>query len=199
MSEADPSTRVMTTCSVCGTDFGHPRRKRRVNCSRRCAAIARGRLFAGRKKQTPVHLDCTCETCGTPFRYRPWGGRVAKYCSRRCFAKAHAASMLTRRERRHSEQIRTVSFRIRMTSVLINECAICGWKESSCDVAHILARKNGGRNILANVLMLCPNHHRIFDDGLIPLDVIFEAKLRTDQQSAERNAPRWQALLAACG
>ena len=46
-----------------------------------------------------------------------------------------------------------------------NRCALCGWTEARCDVAHIVDRKCGGDDSLNNIIVLCPNHHRQYDRG----------------------------------
>lgn len=40
-------------------------------------------------------------------------------------------------------------------------CALCGWKESSCDVHHIIPKKHGGTDDFNNLIVICPNCHRI--------------------------------------
>lgn len=67
-------------CAECGQSF---RSKHRVAqfCSRKCAARHQGPLRA----KLPV-LNCLC--CNKPFRQRTGGGRVGKYCSRRCAYEA---------------------------------------------------------------------------------------------------------------
>lgn len=40
-------------------------------------------------------------------------------------------------------------------------CAICGWNESTCDIHHIIQRKDGGSDKNDNLIIVCPNHHRI--------------------------------------
>ena len=46
-----------------------------------------------------------------------------------------------------------------------DSCKICGWKEASCDVHHILPVKDGGKNTLQNGIVLCPNDHKLADIG----------------------------------
>lgn len=41
------------------------------------------------------------------------------------------------------------------------ECAICGWNESTCDVHHIIPKSEGGNDENDNLILVCPNHHRI--------------------------------------
>jgi predicted restriction endonuclease len=68
------------------------------------------------------------------------------------------------------------TFRRMIRPGFIDRCALCNWAEAPCDVAHIVARKAGGTDDLENVVMLCPNHHRMFDLGLIPAEEIRTAR-----------------------
>jgi predicted restriction endonuclease len=70
----------------------------------------------------------------------------------------------------------TSTFRKAIRRSFADRCAICDWDGAPCDVCHIIARKNGGTDTLSNVVMLCPNHHRRFDLGLIPVEVIRRAR-----------------------
>ena len=45
-------------------------------------------------------------------------------------------------------------------------CCICGFNRS-LDFAHIKWRKDGGRLTKDNIYVLCPNHHRLLDHGLL--------------------------------
>ncbi|KKM08345.1 hypothetical protein LCGC14_1724710 [marine sediment metagenome] len=44
-------------------------------------------------------------------------------------------------------------------------CAICGWNEAQCDMAHVIPKVEGGTYELDNIVILCPNHHRMADSG----------------------------------
>lgn len=46
-------------------------------------------------------------------------------------------------------------------------CSICGWNEASCDVHHIVPKKNGGSNDHDNLTILCPNCHRKAHENLV--------------------------------
>ena len=46
-------------------------------------------------------------------------------------------------------------------------CAICGWNEASRDIHHITPRSKGGLSTKENLITLCPNHHRMVEEGLI--------------------------------
>lgn len=53
-----------------------------------------------------------------------------------------------------------------------DRCIVCGWDEDSCDVAHL----NGPENYIENLVILCPNHHRLFDRGKIPLGELISVR-----------------------
>lgn len=40
-------------------------------------------------------------------------------------------------------------------------CSICNWNESTCDIHHIIPVKNGGSNLSNNLIIVCPNCHRV--------------------------------------
>lgn len=44
------------------------------------------------------------------------------------------------------------------------KCCICGF-DRAFDFAHLKWRKDGGRWTKKNLIILCPNHHRLFDRG----------------------------------
>lgn len=46
-----------------------------------------------------------------------------------------------------------------------NSCEKCGWDKARCDVHHIVHKKDGGKNIIGNGIVLCPNCHRVEHDN----------------------------------
>jgi len=40
-------------------------------------------------------------------------------------------------------------------------CSICGWNESTCDLHHIIPKFLGGNDENSNLIIVCPNCHRI--------------------------------------
>lgn len=40
-------------------------------------------------------------------------------------------------------------------------CSLCGWNESTCDIHHIIPKSKGGNNELDNLIIICPNCHRV--------------------------------------
>lgn len=41
------------------------------------------------------------------------------------------------------------------------KCSICGWNKATCDIHHILPKKCGGTDDNNNLIILCPNCHRM--------------------------------------
>lgn len=54
-------------------------------------------------------------------------------------------------------------------------CSNCGWNESTCDIHHIIPKKEGGKDTNDNLCVLCPNCHRLVhtkklsSDKLLPI------------------------------
>ena len=119
-----------------------------------------------------------CATCGEPVTFLPsqrGAQRPPKptyaysdtiYCSRKCKGIGHS-KLMTGRRPSQGNYTSHHTFRTMIRREFHDRCAICGWDEAPCDVCHIVARKNGGSDTLDNVVMLCPNHHRLFDRGTI--------------------------------
>ncbi len=62
-------------------------------------------------------------------------------------------------------------------------CAICGWHiptitpknkqyQGGCELHHIISYKEGGRETIDNLILLCPNCHKTADCGILtPADL----------------------------
>lgn len=46
-----------------------------------------------------------------------------------------------------------------------DRCMSCGWDQASCDAHHIEPRRSGGKYIIDNGVILCPNCHRLAENG----------------------------------
>ena len=46
-------------------------------------------------------------------------------------------------------------------------CDMCGWDKSTCDFHHIKPISEGGRSNPSNLIVLCPNCHRLAHRGTI--------------------------------
>lgn len=118
-------------------------------------------------------LTGTCPVCGKAVLYYAKKRRAEgePYCSRACalveFGPKVSGS-LNWHFKGDARQRGTATHLAR--KYLGNKCAICGWAEAGCDAHHIEPVKQGGRNALANMIILCPNHHRLANVGKLSQD-----------------------------
>ena len=49
---------------------------------------------------------------------------------------------------------RTITKILRRANI---KCSICGWNESTCDIHHIIHKKDGGSDNMDNLIVVCPN------------------------------------------
>jgi hypothetical protein len=71
----------------------------------------------------------------------------------------------------HCEKHRRGRFKVAVKpTVRLNKtkCSVCGWK-GPCDSHRILRGKDGGRYTAGNVIVVCPNCHRLAHRGLLIL------------------------------
>ncbi len=105
----------------------------------------------------------TCGWCKNPV---PDGStRYVKnyvFCSRECFFN-HRNSI--------TDFTRTYGFIDKSKSDRIygKSCVVCGF-ERTVDRAHIIPGCKGGTIHPSNIVTLCPNHHRLYDRGLLDAD-----------------------------
>jgi hypothetical protein len=120
-------------------------------------------------------LTKACEVCGAEFSYYASVRPQAAYCSQSCKSIGHGRKMTGRILYGKNSPS---TFRKAIRAKFLDRCAICGWAEGPCDVAHIIP---GAGDAPENVTMLCPNHHRMYDRGLLP-----EAEIRRTRVSVLR-------------
>jgi len=61
---------------------------------------------------------------------------------------------------------------------LNHTCQRCGWNQAICDAHHIQHRKEGGGWDFENMILLCPNCHRLVHQGLVLEDELKALKLK---------------------
>ena len=50
-----------------------------------------------------------------------------------------------------------------------NRCEICKWDRGTCDVHHKIMQKNGGTHEEINLIILCPNCHRLVTENKLKI------------------------------
>jgi len=160
---------VTINCKICGKAFkvSPKEASRRKTCSIQC--LGKWRSLYHRPK---TWKTMKCEVCGKEFHYYTNKRSMRRFCSNKCRgeslsrdAERRSKTLLGRMFKDH----RVFRNRIRknLQEFSDGKCEICGWNEAKIDICHIIPRKKGGPATLANVVFLCPNHHRMYDEGLI--------------------------------
>jgi len=163
-------------------------------CSRACAnkrdrpeevrkkisnAVNHSNLIRGTVKGYKKHLY-TCDKCGKGFENEY---RIKKERYKHCLACRRIVSRAVLDAKSIKDfSKRTVTKIMKRANVC---CALCGWKEASCDIHHIVAKSKGGTNNMDNLIILCPNCHRKVHFNLIVKEVMF-------QYTLDKVLPNWK-------
>ena len=144
--------------------------------TRDISGVRFGRLVAlrvvGKDKANSLVWLCRCD-CGATVE-RPSSrlreGRGVSSCG--CYIKEIRRQYLAEREpwnkgKSYSTKAESHEYSSKMAwaEAVIrakgNRCEVCGWGEARCDVHHVTRRSDGGRNVVSNGRVLCPNCHRV--------------------------------------
>jgi predicted restriction endonuclease len=102
-------------------------------------------------------VEYTCPSCKKIFvGSKQRSMKRKKYCSMKCKRKADSGRSLTKG--------RTVCNRKSWKSQFVNYCEICGF-DRVVNRSHIIPVHLDGQHIPENIVVLCPNHHWLFDHG----------------------------------
>lgn len=171
-------------CSQCGKTFYRSPAERKLNnnyCSRTCANQAQSRAIQDAPNlRTTEGTEVKCIHCGNSFYVKPHRHKKAKYCSRACFHAQRFGRSLRAGEKNiegtnnpnYKGTSNLVTARLTGRKHLGTKCMICGWDEIT-DIHHIIPRRHGGTNNIENLIVLCPNHHRLADIGRISQAELF--------------------------
>ena len=152
------NSRVTVTCAKCGRQFKRwPSQLsgERNYCSKRCANSANHPSNRPREYLPPETK--LCENCGAEFKVWPYRARQARFCSRGCAYEARTTTTPKARD----NGLRNMPHR----------CMVCGF-DVTVAVHHIIPRREGGRDSIDNLVVLCPNHHAMADRNLISRDTL---------------------------
>jgi len=106
------------------------------------------------KKNLPKNIY-TCESCGVVFESIKKIRKERKKHCEKCIRKVP-----------HTKKIDSIlecskRTKMKIISRLNAKCSLCGWCESSCDLHHIIPKKENGNGKNNNLILVCPNCHRI--------------------------------------
>lgn len=111
-------------------------------------------------------IEKTCQICSKSFMI--YKNRTGTYCSLECTHKGLSKRFSGNNSSSYkgSDRSKTV-LSLLAKKYYDDKCAICGWEEGSCDTHHIIPVKEDGKNLMSNVIILCPNHHRLVHENKI--------------------------------
>lgn len=102
-----------------------------------------------------------CKVCDIHFNKATGTRAYISYCSAKCYSQnwnknnSEKRKHINRVNKHWHEKVKQKA-----------QCMICGFKKT-LDLCHIKWRKDGGKITRDNIVILCPNHHRLFDRGLL--------------------------------
>lgn len=99
---------------------------------------------------------CKIENCKNLARNRG-GGKRGTFCE-----KHHCLNYPNKFKGNGYEKIKN-----RLSGV---SCQRCGWGESACDLHRIIPGNEGGKYTTDNIIVLCPNCHRLVHYAGLRLD-----------------------------
>lgn len=135
-----------------------------------------------------------CNHCGGPIPANR--GNAAKYCSARCarLAERTDQALAKIKDRQKAKGRRNP----KILAAYGYKCARCGWgiptwapgyktvqRSGGCETHHIKPVVEGGTDEATNLVLLCPNCHKMAHVGLIP-DTELQALTLTDTEINER-------------
>jgi len=118
-----------------------------------------------------------CEICGETIPADRISNNV-KYCGSKCARKAEANQSMKRIVKR-AKNINKIAYMV--YAAYDFKCAICGWQATEDVIIvdgklqyargnaihHITPTRENGKEIAENLVLLCPNHHKQADMGII--------------------------------
>lgn len=150
-------------CKSCSIAFGNkkkaknPEKNKKISESVKRYYIEHPEVLQYKKHNKPDYTYI-CEKCGDTFKtkYKIKNGRYihCENCKRKVVHYKDINKLTS---------IKELSKRT-ITKLLVRankECSLCGWNESTKDIHHIIPRSKGGTDDGSNLIIVCPNCHRV--------------------------------------
>ena len=143
--------KIKKQCLYCKQEFKADIREHNRGNARYCSISCS--TTHSNTKRSYKEYECVC--CNKRFKSN---GSVVKYCSKNCRVK-HYRQQSTRNK---SYGTKTLQNKLKDFS-----CMRCNWQEGPRDVHHIIPITQGGQNDKNNLIVLCPNCHRLAHRNLL--------------------------------
>jgi 5-methylcytosine-specific restriction endonuclease McrA len=121
-------------CVNCGKEDEHHSKGLCFNCYRKLAWKRKEKICKGCQKLKYLHAKGYCEYCYNKTFYTEY----SRFASRKQYSGITKETF----------------------DQLDKRCLICGF-DKIVDIHHLVERSKGGSNELSNLIMLCPNHHKM--------------------------------------
>ncbi len=127
------------------------------------------------EKQKKYHKQ-SCPICNKEFKSNTWHPRV--FCSQPCYRK-YLKDIHYNQYNKDNYTLkkkwskRTIATQYRK-SVWKEECMLCGWDKTTCDIHHIISLSSGWEDRIENMIMVCPNCHRQIHKWFYTVSQLFE-------------------------
>lgn len=154
---------ITKICIICKKEFKvrWARRDSAKFCSLKCRGKAQsvGQWKEWSKASPATVTKLICQICGRSFivKNRKKFYRPHKYCSKDCYTKAQKTGQYKRSRNLESNMRRKKED---------EKCLICSF-DRFIEICHLTPPNKGGTFEESNILFLCPNHHRLLDNGLL--------------------------------
>lgn len=151
---------VSRKCQFCGKSFlireTQLKRDRGIYCSQICFYNSRKKYGVRAQIKTLYEQGKTYKEIGQILGKDP--ANIAGQIYRMGIANRFGDGIFSKASR---DKIKTL-----LAKQGITNCELCGYQRV-IEVAHITERKNGGKYLLDNSILLCPNCHHLFDHKLL--------------------------------
>jgi hypothetical protein len=141
--------RVSRICPSCHRSFTVEGHKVAYGWGKYCSVDCKNRAQVKR-------ITVPCDACGTPITGKPSRFRrnAHSFCNEKCAARWRTT---------HVSSIRFwKSIQANQRAAYGHACVVCGW-DRCVEYAHIIPAAKGGTVHIDNIVVLCPNHHVLFD------------------------------------
>lgn len=142
----------------CAIAFGNKQRVHTSEMNKKTSETLKKFHNENKKPKVVKEYNYICEKCGESFiTNTPIRKNRHIYCNH---CKRHVV---------HLQNLENISSIMDLSKRTISKilhranagCSLCGWNESTCDIHHIIQKKHGGSDDMDNLILVCPNCHRI--------------------------------------
>lgn len=152
-----------------------------------------------------MEVTAVCKRCGKEFTYNHTHGMLRSYCSTHCQRNGFQEVTLKNHPDKMKRWNRIAAIRQNILERYDYKCAICGWQLDTRDVCgkhgrylrqkgneihHIVPVEDGGTDTVDNLILLCPNHHKMANAGILSAETLKGKYWKDDLTDKEKERRR---------